>query len=180
MDAPALVLSQAHVSTGRPGTHPPFLTEAKMNETLHGRARKDWGEIDRHRHDLQMQMLEFALRNRFRRAAIFSPARYILEQFIEFRTCIFFRNSWSCGCTAIPATKRNLESHTHLMKKVRENPRECFSRRECAQPAPCSGITRLAAESYRFPRMWRLAISCARKKAAAPEFVLRAAAFGRR
>jgi len=120
-----------------------------------------------------MQMLD-SLSESLQKGGDFSPARYILEQFIEFSDMHFFRNSWSCGCTAIRLRSAS-ESHTHLMKKVREI-RESVFRGESAPSLHLVQELRDWLLNHIAPRMWRLAISCARKKAAAPELSSRAAA----
>jgi hemerythrin-like metal-binding protein len=96
-----------------------FFLEAAMNETLHAEpARIGEKSIDTE-HDLQMQMLD-SLAASLQKGGEFSPARYILEQFIEFSDMHFLSEQLVMRLHSYPGYEAHLEAHTQLMKKVRE------------------------------------------------------------
>jgi hemerythrin-like metal-binding protein len=90
-----------------------------MNETLHAAPIKIGEKSIDTEHDLQMQMLD-SLSESLHEGGDFSPARYILEQFIEFSDMRFLSEQLVMRLHSYPDYERHLEAHTQLMKKVRE------------------------------------------------------------
>ena len=90
-----------------------------MNETLHAAPIKTGEKSIDTEHDLQMQMLD-SLSESLQKGGDFSPARYILEQFIEFSDMHFLSEQLVMRLHSYPEYERHLEAHTQLMKKVRE------------------------------------------------------------
>jgi hemerythrin len=90
-----------------------------MNETLHAAPIKIGEKSIDTEHDLQMQMLD-SLSESLQKGGEFSPARYILEQFIEFSDMHFLSEQLVMRLHSYPDYERHLEAHTQLMKKVRE------------------------------------------------------------
>jgi hemerythrin-like metal-binding protein len=70
-------------------------------------------------HDLQMQLLD-SLSQAIQRGGELSPMKYILEQFIEFSDMHFLSEQLVMRLHGYPGYEPHLESHTRLMKKVRE------------------------------------------------------------
>ncbi len=104
---------------GSTETHLRFLIETEMNETLHSVPVKIGEKSIDTEHDLQMQMLD-SLAESLQKGGDFSPARYILEQFIEFSDMHFLSEQLVMRLHAYPGYEEHLEAHTQLMKKVRE------------------------------------------------------------
>jgi len=90
-----------------------------MNETLHAVPAKIGEKSIDTEHDLQMQLLD-SLSASLQKGGDFSPARYILEQFIEFSDMHFLSEQLVMRLQSYPDYERHLEAHTELMKKVRE------------------------------------------------------------
>ncbi len=90
-----------------------------MNETLHDPPVKIGETTIDTEHDLQMQMLD-SLAESLQKGGDFSPARYILEQFIEFSDMHFLSEQLVMRLHSYPNYEAHLEAHTQLMKKVRE------------------------------------------------------------
>jgi hemerythrin-like metal-binding protein len=90
-----------------------------MNETLHDAPVKIGEKSIDTEHDLQMQMLN-SLSESLQKGGDFSPARYILEQFIEFSDMHFLSEQLVMRLHGYPGYEAHLEAHTRLMKKVRE------------------------------------------------------------
>jgi len=90
-----------------------------MNETLHAAPVKIGEKSIDTEHDLQMQMLD-SLAESLQKSGDFSPARHILEQFIEFSDMHFLSEQLVMRLHSYPGYEAHLEAHTQLMKKVRE------------------------------------------------------------
>lgn len=90
-----------------------------MNETLHVAPLKIGEKTIDAEHDLQMQLLD-SLSGALAKGGDFSPARYILEQFIEFSDMHFLSEQLVMRLHSYPGYEPHLEEHTRLMKKVRE------------------------------------------------------------
>jgi hemerythrin-like metal-binding protein len=90
-----------------------------MNETLHAAPVKIGEKPIDTEHDLQMQMLD-SLSESLHKGGDFSPARYILEQFIEFSDMHFLSEQLVMRLHSYPGYEAHLEAHTQLMKTVRE------------------------------------------------------------
>ncbi|HXR32124.1 MAG TPA: bacteriohemerythrin [Verrucomicrobiae bacterium] len=90
-----------------------------MNETLQAAPVKIGEKSIDTEHDLQMQMLD-SLSDSLQKGGDFSPARYILEQFIEFSDMHFLSEQLVMRLHSYPGYEAHLEAHTRLMKKVRE------------------------------------------------------------
>ena len=89
-----------------------------MNDTTHaGPVRTGEKTIDAE-HDVQMQMLD-SLCETLHKDNEFSPAKYILEQFIEFSDMHFLSEQLVMRLHSYPGYEPHLEEHTRLMKKVR-------------------------------------------------------------
>jgi hemerythrin len=104
---------------GRTESYLRFVIEAEMNETLHAAPAKIGEQHIDNEHDLQMQMLD-SLAESLQKGGDFSPARYILEQFIEFSDMHFLSEQLVMRLHSYPGYEAHLEAHTQLMKKVRE------------------------------------------------------------
>jgi len=102
-----------------------------MNETLHAVPAKIGEKSIDTEHDLQMQLLD-SLSASLQKGGDFSPARYILEQFIEFSDMHFLSEQLVMRLQSYPDYERHLEAHTELMKKVREIRDSVF----CGENAP--------------------------------------------
>ncbi len=70
-------------------------------------------------HDLQMQMLD-SLTECIRKGNELVPAKYVLDQFIEFSDMHFLSEQLVMRLHGYPGYEPHLEEHTQLMKKVRE------------------------------------------------------------
>ena len=90
-----------------------------MNETLHVAPIKIGEKSIDTEHDLQMQMLD-SLSESLQKGGDFSPARYVLEQFIEFSDMHFLSEQLVMRLHSYPGYEAHLEAHTQLMRKVRE------------------------------------------------------------
>jgi hemerythrin len=90
-----------------------------MNETLRAAPVKIGEKSIDTEHDLQMQMLD-SLSEALQKGGDFSPARYILEQFIEFSDMHFLSEQLVMRLHNYPGYEAHLEAHTQLMKKVRK------------------------------------------------------------
>jgi len=90
-----------------------------MNETLHVAPIKTGEKSIDTEHDLQIQMLD-SLSESLQKGGDFSPARYILEQFIEFSDMHFLSEQLVMRLHSYPGYEAHLETHTHLMREVRE------------------------------------------------------------
>jgi hemerythrin len=89
-----------------------------VNKTLQEVPRTGESSVDSE-HDLQMQLLD-SLAQTLAQGGDFSPAKHVLEQFIEFSDMHFLSEQLVMRLHNYPAYEIHLEEHTRLMKKVRE------------------------------------------------------------
>ena len=90
-----------------------------MKETLHTAPAKTGEKSIDTEHALQMQMLD-SLSEALQTGGDSSPARYILEQFIEYSDMHFLSEQLVMRLHNYPGYEAHLAAHTQLMKKVRE------------------------------------------------------------
>jgi len=90
-----------------------------MSETLHAAPIKIGEKSIDTEHDLQMQMLD-SLSEALQKGGDISPARYILEQFIEFSDMHFLSEQLVMRLHNYPGYEVHLETHTKLMRRIRE------------------------------------------------------------
>src|SRR5271169_6696022 len=90
-----------------------------MHDTAHTAPLKIGEKTIDAEHDLQMQMLD-SLSGSLERGGELSPAKYILEQFIEFSDMHFLSEQLVMRLHGYPGYESHLEQHTLLMKRVRE------------------------------------------------------------
>jgi hemerythrin len=89
-----------------------------MNETAHSVPVRTGEKIIDTEHDLQMQMLDSLCQTQ--KGGDFAPAKYVLEQFIEFSDMHFLSEQLVMRLHCYPGYESHLEEHTRLMKKVRD------------------------------------------------------------
>jgi len=90
-----------------------------MNEAAHSVPVRTGEKITDSEHDLQMQMLD-SLCQTLQKGGDFAPAKYVLEQFIEFSDMHFLSEQLVMRLHSYPGYEPHLEEHTRLMKKVRD------------------------------------------------------------
>lgn len=90
-----------------------------MSEALHAAPVRVGDKTIDTEHDLQMQLLD-SLSQTLHKGGDFSPAKYVLEQFIEFSDMHFLSEQLVMRLHGFPGYEAHLEEHTRLMKKVRE------------------------------------------------------------
>ena len=90
-----------------------------MKDAVHSKPLKIGENATDTEHDLQLQMMD-ALAESIEKGGDFSPARYVLDQFIEFSDMHFLSEQLVMRLHNYPGYERHLEEHMGLMKKVRE------------------------------------------------------------
>ena len=90
-----------------------------MTDAVHTTPLKTGDAIIDTEHDLQLQLID-SLTESIEKGGDFSPARYVLDQFIEFSDMHFLSEQLVMRLHNYPGYEPHLEEHTRLMKKVRE------------------------------------------------------------
>ena len=89
-----------------------------MKEIVPTRPLKTGEQATDTEHDLQLQLID-SLAESIEKGGDFSPAHYVLDQFIEFSDMHFLSEQLVMRLHSYPAYEPHLEEHTRLMKKVR-------------------------------------------------------------
>jgi len=90
-----------------------------MKEAVHAKPLKTGDNLIDSEHDLQLQLID-SLAESIEEGGEFSPARCVLDQFIEFSDMHFLSEQLVMRLHNYPGYEPHLEEHTRLMKKVRE------------------------------------------------------------
>jgi len=90
-----------------------------MKEAVHAKPLKTGDQVIDPEHDLQLQLID-SLAESLENGGEFSPARYVLDQFIEFSDMHFLSEQLVMRLHNYPGYEPHLEEHTRLLKKVRE------------------------------------------------------------
>jgi len=90
-----------------------------MKEALLAKPLKTGDTVIDSEHDLQLQLID-SLAESIEKGGDFSPARCVLDQFIEFSDMHFLSEQLVMRLHNYPGYEPHLEEHTRLMKKVRE------------------------------------------------------------
>ena len=90
-----------------------------MKEAVHARPMNTGEKLIDSEHELQLQLID-SLADSIEKGGDFSPARYVLDQFIEFSDMHFLSEQLVMRLHNYPGYESHLEEHTRLMKKVRE------------------------------------------------------------
>jgi hemerythrin len=90
-----------------------------MKEAVHAKPLKTGEKATDTEHDLQLQLID-SLAESIEKEGDFSPARYVLHQFIEFSDMHFLSEQLVMRLHNYPGYEPHLEEHTKLMKKVRD------------------------------------------------------------
>ncbi len=90
-----------------------------MEEAVHAKPMKTGEPLIDSEHDLQLQLID-SLAESIQKGGDFSPARYVMDQFIEFSDMHFLSEQLVMRLHNYPGYEPHLEEHTRLMKKVRE------------------------------------------------------------
>jgi hemerythrin len=90
-----------------------------MTEAVRGAPLKTGEKVIDSEHDLQLQLID-SLAESIEKGGDFSPARYVLDQFIEFSDMHFLSEQLVMRLHSYPGYEAHLEEHTQLMKRARE------------------------------------------------------------
>jgi hemerythrin len=90
-----------------------------MKEAVHAKPMNTGDKLIDSEHDLQLQLID-SLADSIEKGGDFSPACYVLDQFIEFSDMHFLSEQLVMRLHNYPGYEPHLEEHTRLMKKVRE------------------------------------------------------------
>jgi hemerythrin len=90
-----------------------------MKQAVHAKPLKTGEKATDTEHDLQLQLID-SLAESIEKGSDFSPARYVLDQFIEFSDMHFLSEQLVMRLHNYPGYEPHLEEHTKLMKKVRD------------------------------------------------------------